>query len=684
MPTRPDPDAARALAGRALRRRGDLPARQRPDARSGARPPRASALLVRRAGRTVPVRHLAGPQLQEALERRQRPRPAAAGPRGGQRRAGHRPGDAAAADDDRVELVGIELALPRDGDPVVFAHHVLEALAFSVPTAVEVPPVAGWQAALDVLADDGAERAKFRTGGPTGAQIPTPEPSSRSLSSRAVDRQLPFKLPPACTTRSAAPSRPTGSSSTASSTCCWPPSPRRTAAHHGGRRGAARPRRPDPLLARARRRRPGGVRRSLVSFGSAASPTRRRPGRARAARRGRAVTAATAWFEVPAGLGFPVQHLPYGVLSPARGAARVRGPHRRPRARPRRRRPAADADFRRRGRSNAFLAPGPTAGRRCATRLHRAARRPGPRAAVEPHLRPLDGVDACTCRSTVADYVDFYSSEHHAQNVGRDLPPRQRGRCRRTGSTCRSATTAAPGTVVVSGTAVVRPVRPAQGRRTTARRPSGRRQRLDIEAEVGFVVGVPSALGPAGAHQRLRRPRLRRRAGQRLVGARHPGLGVRPARPVPRQVLRDLGRRPGSRRWPPSPRARVAAAGAGPAAARLPARPATPGRSTSTLEVELERRRCVCRPAVRRHVLDARPAARPPDRQRRLAAHRRPARVRHRQRARARAARVAPRADLGGARAAAPVDGIGAVTFLEDGDERHHRRDGRRRRRRSR
>ena len=44
----------------------------------------------------------------------------------------------------------------------------------------------------------------------------------------------------------------------------------------------------------------------------------------------------------------------------------------------------------------------------------------------------------------VADYVDFYSYEHHAENVGRLFRPGRRRRCRRTGGTCRSATTAGP------------------------------------------------------------------------------------------------------------------------------------------------------------------------------------------------------------------------------------------------
>ncbi len=43
----------------------------------------------------------------------------------------------------------------------------------------------------------------------------------------------------------------------------------------------------------------------------------------------------------------------------------------------------------------------------------------------------------------VADYVDFYSSEHHAANVGRILGRASR-RYRSTGGTCRSGTTGGP------------------------------------------------------------------------------------------------------------------------------------------------------------------------------------------------------------------------------------------------
>jgi fumarylacetoacetase len=110
---------------------------------------------------------------------------------------------------------------------------------------------------------------------------------------------------------------------------------------------------------------------------------------------------------------------------------------------------------------------------------------------VEPLLVPADDV-ALHLPFSVADYVDFYASEHHATNVGRmfrpdaepltpnwkHLPIGYHGRS---------------GTVVVSGTPVPRPV----GQRRTADGDVvlGPTTRLDLEAEVGFVVGTPSARG---------------------------------------------------------------------------------------------------------------------------------------------------------------------------------------------
>jgi len=102
---------------------------------------------------------------------------------------------------------------------------------------------------------------------------------------------------------------------------------------------------------------------------------------------------------------------------------------------------------------------------------------------------------------TVADFVDFYASEHHATNVARfvgpddaSLPPAWRhqplGYHGRTG------------TVVVSGTDVRRPVGPSRPPSGSDVPRFGPTRHLDVEAEVAFVVGSPSTPGepvPASA-----------------------------------------------------------------------------------------------------------------------------------------------------------------------------------------
>jgi fumarylacetoacetase len=112
---------------------------------------------------------------------------------------------------------------------------------------------------------------------------------------------------------------------------------------------------------------------------------------------------------------------------------------------------------------------------------------------VEPHLRPLDDV-TMHLPFAVADYVDFYCSLQHATNVGRifrpdgeallpnwrHLPVGYHGRA---------------GTVVVSGTPIRRPT--GQGRPSADGGPPafGPSRRLDLEAELGFVVGTATRLG---------------------------------------------------------------------------------------------------------------------------------------------------------------------------------------------
>jgi fumarylacetoacetase len=93
----------------------------------------------------------------------------------------------------------------------------------------------------------------------------------------------------------------------------------------------------------------------------------------------------------------------------------------------------------------------------------------------------------------VADYVDFYSSLEHATNLGRLFRPDAEPllpnwRHLPVGYHGRS------GTVVVSGTPVVRPRGQSKGPDDPAPR-FGPSRRLDIELELGFVVGVGSRLG---------------------------------------------------------------------------------------------------------------------------------------------------------------------------------------------
>ena len=111
---------------------------------------------------------------------------------------------------------------------------------------------------------------------------------------------------------------------------------------------------------------------------------------------------------------------------------------------------------------------------------------------VEPLLVPVDEV-TLHLPVTVADYVDFYCSLEHATNVGRifrpdaeallpnwrHLPVGYHGRA---------------GTVVISGTEVRRPS--GQRKHPEQSAPTyGPSQRLDIEAELGFVVGYPTRMG---------------------------------------------------------------------------------------------------------------------------------------------------------------------------------------------
>lgn len=182
--------------------------------------------------------------------------------------------------------------------------------------------------------------------------------------------------------------------------------------------------------------------------------------------------------------GFGLDHLPYGVFSVAGGPRRVGVRY------------EDDAGdwvldlFAATGRPefdspsiNAFMALGTEVWRQTRDEVRTLAEDGG-------HTVPLERA-TMHLPVEVADYVDFYASLDHATNVGkmfrpdgdaltpnwRHLPIGYHGRA---------------GTVVVSGTPVTRP----SGQQRTDEGPVfGPSRRLDIEAELGFVVGTPTPLG---------------------------------------------------------------------------------------------------------------------------------------------------------------------------------------------
>jgi fumarylacetoacetase len=118
---------------------------------------------------------------------------------------------------------------------------------------------------------------------------------------------------------------------------------------------------------------------------------------------------------------------------------------------------------------------------------------PSHQEAIGAALHPLSAV-RLHLPFEVADYVDFYSSEHHARNVGRIFRPDAADSLTPNWKHLPIGYHGRAGTVVVSGTEVVRPAgqRKAPADAAPVFGPSAR---LDIEAEVGFVVGTPSPLG---------------------------------------------------------------------------------------------------------------------------------------------------------------------------------------------
>lgn len=213
------------------------------------------------------------------------------------------------------------------------------------------------------------------------------------------------------------------------------------------------------------------------------------------------------WLDGADASGFGPDALPYGVFSVGGGTPRlgVRIGDRVLDLAPMAEAAGVDTLVGMFGRStlNPLMASGPRTWREARSRIVEWLTAPIHEASAARHLHAIADA-SMQLPIRVADYVDFYSSRHHAENLGAILRPGQpalppnwlhlpigyHGRA---------------GTVVVSGTPIVRP---RGQRRPDPTRPPvfGPSTRLDIEAEVGFVVGTPSPhgvpvpIGEATAH----------------------------------------------------------------------------------------------------------------------------------------------------------------------------------------
>jgi fumarylacetoacetase len=211
-----------------------------------------------------------------------------------------------------------------------------------------------------------------------------------------------------------------------------------------------------------------------------------------------AQTQAAAWLAVPADHPFGLETLPYGSFTTADRPARPRtgvaiGEHVLDLSAATARLMPGRAHLFSSGRLDAFLAAGDGAWAQVRAALLHWLSRDTFRAALEDLLVPVPDA-GMNLPFAVADYVDFYASEHHASNVGRIFRPDAADPLTPNWRHLPIGYHGRAGTVMVSGTPVRRPR--GQVRPSGAAGPGfGPTARLDFEAELGFVVGVPSQPG---------------------------------------------------------------------------------------------------------------------------------------------------------------------------------------------
>ncbi|MFI7500597.1 fumarylacetoacetase [Streptomyces sp. NPDC049687] len=202
-------------------------------------------------------------------------------------------------------------------------------------------------------------------------------------------------------------------------------------------------------------------------------------------------------FDIPEDDPFGPHNLPYGVFSVPGSAERtvgVRlGEHVLDAGAAARALGSPHAPLLARPTLNPLLAAGRTTWSEVRRTLTEGVTSAAHRATLEPLFHPLSSV-TLHLPFEVADYVDFYASENHARNVGQIFRPDAADSLTPNWKHLPIGYHGRSGTVIVSGTDVARP----SGQRKAPADPApvfGPSVRLDIEAEVGFVVGVPSAMG---------------------------------------------------------------------------------------------------------------------------------------------------------------------------------------------